>query len=106
MNDVQAIATLEQLGTIPEPNPPSGSSPGSRVPWRTLPFVAQLYVATVILAGTAGLTISLPHSPPPPLMFVVLLLFACLTSAWKVTLPIGVAVAGVGAVTVAVKLTD
>jgi signal transduction histidine kinase/ActR/RegA family two-component response regulator len=59
--------------------------------WRTLPLVAQLYVAVVMVVGAAGLVVFFPHTLAQPLLFVVLLLFACMTSAWKVTLPIPVA---------------
>ena len=63
---------------------------GSRVPWRTLPLVAQLYVTAVILGGLASVAMSFPRTLPPPVLFLLLASFACLTSAWKVNLPIPV----------------
>ena len=68
----------------------SGTAPRSRVPWRTLPLAARLYVTAVILAGAGGLLVFFPRAFPRPVLFVVLTLFACLTSAWKVNLPITV----------------
>ncbi len=59
--------------------------------WRTLPLAAQAYVAVVIVAGAGALLAFFPHTFSQPLLFAVLLLFACTTSAWKVTLPIPVA---------------
>ena len=56
--------------------------------WRNLPRTAQVYVATVIAAGGVLFVGLLPHDLPQPLLFVVLLAIACITSTWKVTLPI------------------
>jgi PAS domain S-box-containing protein len=54
--------------------------------WRSLPRTAQLYVAIVITIGGA-LTLALfPLHTPQPFLFAALLLFCCLTSAWKVDL--------------------
>jgi PAS domain S-box-containing protein len=55
--------------------------------WQALPGAAQVYVATVILAGGYTLATSLPFHYPHPVMFAILLISACLTSAWKVNLP-------------------
>jgi signal transduction histidine kinase/CheY-like chemotaxis protein len=74
MREVQTVATV----------------PGSLVPWRTLPLAAQLYVTVVILGGMACVGMFFPRTPPDPVLFVVLTAFACLTSAWKVNLPIPV----------------
>ncbi len=51
-----------------------------------LPPSAQLYVAAVTLAGAPLILISLPSAWQQPLPFVALLVVACLTSLWKVTL--------------------
>ncbi len=58
--------------------------------WWALPRPAQLYVASVVAAGAFMLVWCLPTSYPQPLMFALLLLAACVTSTWKVTLPISV----------------
>ena len=64
---------------------------GSRRPgWRTLPLPAQLYVAAVIAAGATTLVAVFPRNYPEPALFAVLLVVACLTSIWKVNLPIAV----------------
>src|SRR5262245_13827016 len=64
--------------------PPAGQS------WRTLSPAARIYITTIIGAGVFGLIAFFPRTPPPPLMFIVLLVFACVTSTWKVNLPISV----------------
>ena len=92
--DLQAVATLDHAigGRViePQPDPGSGGRFGSRVPWRALPIAAQLYIVAVILAGAGSLALSFPRTTPPPLLFLLLMAFACLTSAWKVNLPIPV----------------
>jgi signal transduction histidine kinase/ActR/RegA family two-component response regulator len=56
--------------------------------WRNLPGTAQVYVAAVIAAGGVLFVALLPHDLPQPLLFAALLGIACITSTWKVTLPI------------------
>src|SRR5262245_12345082 len=58
--------------------------------WRTLPLTARLYVALVVAAGAMSLVASVPRTYPQPVLFAVLLVTACLTSTWKVNLPIAV----------------
>jgi len=65
--------------------------PVSRVPWRSLPLAARVYVTIVVALGAAWLSLSLRTAFPDPLLFISLAVFACLTSMWKVTLPIAVA---------------
>ena len=55
--------------------------------WQTLPQAAQVFVAGVILVGAAGFAVSLPGTYPDPALFVLLLVLTCVTSVWKVTLP-------------------
>jgi signal transduction histidine kinase/CheY-like chemotaxis protein len=55
---------------------------------RRLPRAAQVYVVLVIGVGAAALAASAPRSVPQPGLFLFLLLAACLTSAWKINLPI------------------
>ena len=59
--------------------------------WWALPRAAQLYVASLIGTGAYVLGISIPTTYPEPLLFALLLVAACVTSTWKVTLPISVA---------------
>jgi len=63
------------------------AEPG-RLAWRTLPAASRLYVAAVMVAGAVGLIAFLPRTFPPAGLFFFALSAACLTSAWKVTLPI------------------
>lgn len=63
----------------------------SRVPWAALPRAARLYVSLVIAAGVTCLVMTFPRSWPQPVLFAVLVAFACVTSVWKVNLPIAVA---------------
>jgi signal transduction histidine kinase len=58
--------------------------------WRALPVAARIYVAAVTGAGAVLLALFAPRTLPDPLLFVALAVFACVTSAWKVTLPIPV----------------
>jgi hypothetical protein len=64
---------------------------GQLVITKTLPPVAQLYVTLVIFAGAATLVAFFPRMFPDPGMFFFLLVAACLTSVWKVNLPIPLA---------------
>jgi signal transduction histidine kinase/CheY-like chemotaxis protein len=66
-------------------------APASRVPWTALPRAARVYVSVVIVVGTACLVLSFPRTVPQPVLFAVLAAFACVTSVWKVNLPIAVA---------------
>ena len=56
--------------------------------WHGLPRFAQSYVAVVTAIGALVFVMSLPHAYPDPLLLASLLLLACVTSAWKVTLPL------------------
>ena len=69
----------------------SGGVPASRVPWAALPRPARLYVTLVLVAGVAWMSVSFPRAFPEPALFAVLMVFACVTSVWKVNLPIAVA---------------
>src|SRR5262245_57190523 len=56
--------------------------------WIDLPPIAQVYVIVVGCAGAYALFRSLPQAFNQPLLFGGLLLAACLTSLWKVNLPL------------------
>jgi signal transduction histidine kinase/CheY-like chemotaxis protein len=64
---------------------------GHGLAWRNLPRVSQLYVALVIVAGIWAFTEFVPLSFPQPLLFLTLFVAGCLTSMWKVNLPIPLA---------------
>jgi signal transduction histidine kinase/ActR/RegA family two-component response regulator len=61
------------------------------VAWRALSRTAQLYVATVILAGAYALGTIPLSAYADPVLFGAMLLVAAVASIWKVTLPISVA---------------
>ena len=82
------------------------STPGSRVPWRSLPLAAQVYVSVVVAVGTVWLVLSFPTRFADPIMFISLAVFACVTSMWKVTLPIAVANGSTLSVSYAANLTS
>ncbi len=56
--------------------------------WAELPRAAQLYVVLVIAIGAVLMLTQFPASISSPLLFAALLVFSCVTSAWKVTLPL------------------
>jgi signal transduction histidine kinase/ActR/RegA family two-component response regulator len=61
-----------------------GATPG----WRDQPLLAQFYVAGTVVAGGTTLVLFVPRQLPDPLLFASLTVLACLTSAWKVRLPL------------------
>jgi signal transduction histidine kinase/CheY-like chemotaxis protein len=63
----------------------------STLGWQSLPRAAQLYVATVIVAGMSAVVAFFPLTYPRPLLFACLLAVVCLTAIWKVNLPIPLA---------------
>jgi len=69
------------------PIPPSAD----RLAWEALPWPAQCYVAFVMVAGAATLVAFFPVTFPRPVLLVALIVLACLTSLWKVNLPIATA---------------
>src|SRR5262245_40917217 len=68
----------------PAPVPAGRATPA----WLDLPLPARLYVSSVIVAGGTMLAVFFPRQIPDPFLFTGLALFAWLTSAWKVTLPL------------------
>ena len=73
-----SVGTLEPISA----RPASG--------FRVLPIAAQLYIAAVVAGGAATFVAFVPTTFPQPWLFATLLVTACLTSAWKVTLPLSV----------------
>ena len=75
--------------------------------WRSLSRAARLYVAVVTAAGAVALAAALtpPVAVPQPWLFAFLLLTACVTSAWKVNLPISLANGSTLSVSYAADLT-
>ena len=63
----------------------------SELAWRAQPRAARIYVFLVIVVGALVLGAAAPWSLPDPTLFLFLLLTVCVTSAWKVNLPISLA---------------
>src|SRR5437867_746229 len=61
---------------------------GDDVGWRNLGRDAQVYVACVIAVGVVWAAAHFPMTVPRPILFVTLLAASCVTSIWKVTLPL------------------
>ena len=62
--------------------------PSNPLAWEGLPRIAQVYVGAITVIGAVVFLLALPHSYPDPWLLGSLLLLSCVTSAWKVTLPI------------------
>src|SRR5688500_18715284 len=52
------------------------------------PLAARIYIGAVIALGTILLIASFPTALPRPAVFLTLVLASCITSLWKVTLPL------------------
>jgi signal transduction histidine kinase/ActR/RegA family two-component response regulator len=70
---------------------PRATPSADRLAWEALSWPAQFYVALVMAAGASTLVAFFPATYPRPALFAVLIVFACLTSLWKVNLPIATA---------------
>jgi PAS domain S-box-containing protein len=73
--------------------------------WRALHPQARAYVGWIIAAGVCGTIAFFPRDWPHPILFSVLLLTSCLTSAWKVNLPISLTSGSTLSVSYAADLT-
>jgi signal transduction histidine kinase/CheY-like chemotaxis protein len=92
----------DRLGALEMPLATENDAPGlhdssdtPQVPaslsWSALSRTAQMYVAVVMIAGLCAVVAFLPRAFPEPLLFTFLLVAGCVTSVWKVTLPIPLA---------------
>jgi len=59
--------------------------------WRSLPTSTRLYLAAVIICGVSTFAAFFPRTFPEPVLFSVLVGLTCVTSVWKVNLPISLA---------------
>ncbi|HEY7501074.1 MAG TPA: ATP-binding protein [Vicinamibacterales bacterium] len=73
--------------------------------WSELSTTAQFYVLSVIAAGAFAAVAWFPTSFPEPLLFALLLITSCLTSLWKLNLPIPLASGSTLSVSYAADLT-
>jgi signal transduction histidine kinase len=60
----------------------------SELAWRAQPRAARVYVSAITIAGAVVLGAAAPQAVPDPALLLFLLLTVCVTSAWKVNLPI------------------
>src|SRR5579863_9182934 len=68
--------------------PAGGDASRRALGFQALPRGAQVYVAAVIAAGAFLVAAFFPLDYPHPVAFALLLAVSCLTSAWKVNLPL------------------
>jgi signal transduction histidine kinase/ActR/RegA family two-component response regulator len=73
--------------------------------WADMSMSARFYVLTVIAAGIGATIAWLPSSIDSPWLFAVLLVTSCLTSLWKLNLPIPLASSSTLSVSYAADLT-
>ena len=59
--------------------------------WRSLPTSTRVYLAAVIIGGVSTFAAFFPRTFPEPVLFSVLVGLTCVTSVWKVNLPISLA---------------
>ncbi len=78
-------------GAVQAPGRNAGEAGEDSLSWHRLPRAAQAYVIGVMAAGAAALLSSVPLGFPRPLLFISLALLSCVTSIWKVNLPIPLA---------------
>ena len=75
-------------GPLGTPVTVAAASDTAGLTWGRLPRPARGYVAIVTLAGVGVLAASFPRTPPPWGLFLFSLAASCVTSAWKINLPI------------------
>ena len=98
-----AIARIRALARWAET---ADASRSGALAWRGLPPAARHYVFTVVVIGAATLVASFPLTFPRPVLFAVLLVASCVTSVWKVNLPIGLTSGSTLSVSYAAHLTS
>jgi len=86
-------ALLQHIPRLLRRTADDGAAATSRdqVAWRALPVALRIYIAVVLAAGVSVFTVWFPTSWPHPVLLAVLVVVCCVTSAWKVSLPISVA---------------
>src|SRR5262245_54309242 len=56
--------------------------------WRSQSSFTRIYLTAVIAGGLSAVAALLPRSLPEPMLFSTLVVLTCVTSVWKVNLPI------------------
>src|SRR5688572_29756811 len=105
---LETMSAIAPTGVIPRfaesGTPGYGVVPSNPMAWERLSRAARVYVSLVIVVGAAALVQFRPRTVPDPLLFVVLLLAACLTASWKVNLLIPLRSGSTLSVSIAAKL--
>ena len=73
--------------------------------WTEMSATARIYVLTVMAAGAAMVIVWFPTAMTEPWLFIALLITSCLTSLWKLNLPIPLASSSTLSVSYAADLT-
>jgi signal transduction histidine kinase/ActR/RegA family two-component response regulator len=67
------------------------ASGSASLSWRALSAPTRIYLTAVIVIGVSSFAAVFPRTLPEPIPFAVLVALTCVTSAWKVNLPISLA---------------
>jgi signal transduction histidine kinase/CheY-like chemotaxis protein len=91
--DHLGLAVTTSTMDVSAGNPAGHDRVGSRgaLTWAELSATTQIYVLAVTAAGVASGVAWFPPSFPRPWLFALLLVTSCLTSLWKLNLPIPLA---------------
>jgi signal transduction histidine kinase/ActR/RegA family two-component response regulator len=85
---------LPRDGRLVRSTDTDGNRPGAAtndLTWSALPATTRAYLLAVMTGGASTLVAFFPDSFPQPLLFATLIVLACVTSVWKVNLPIALA---------------
>ena len=88
MHTAALSGSIESVAAIDDDDDTVAVPRPAGLAWTQLPRIAQAYVLVVAVAGAYALAQAFPRTFPEPFLFLGLLIAACLTSIWKVTLPL------------------
>jgi signal transduction histidine kinase/ActR/RegA family two-component response regulator len=88
MHTAALSGSIESVAAIDDDDDTVALQRPAGLAWTQLPRIAQAYVLVVAVAGAYALAYAFPRTFPEPFLFLGLLTAACLTSIWKVTLPL------------------
>jgi signal transduction histidine kinase/ActR/RegA family two-component response regulator len=81
-----SVLGVPSVGAAPQRDEGRGT-----LTWAQLSTTSRLYVLAVMVAGASAVVAWFPTSLPEPSLFALLLITSCLTSLWKINLPIPLA---------------
>ena len=88
MHTAALSGSIESVAAIDDDDDTVAIQRPAGLAWTQLPRIAQAYVLVVAVAGAYALAYAFPRTFPEPFLFLGLLIASCLTSIWKVTLPL------------------